>query len=509
MLRSSSSMSHNAPSPVVKTLSHMNHGTNHKSNINQETLVQDAYNRPNTSASGYPHHVYRSSSLYPTISSSTSHIPSESPKNQLHPPHTLSIHNHANPYQSSSIEAGQTRNSPSHQTNSLTSHPPMPVKRPLADVTETGDPMSSRHPVTHAKMSNSGSRTDVTFSHQSRPSDASSNSRTLDIANGRAVFSEAVHLDTSSRAQESSPGVVPTASLLLSKSADPHGPSEHKGNVDMPISTSNHLARGTGNLHDSSPTSHELENHEPRLITPRIQKHPELIEEPRKKSQSLDAAKAKPPDEVHKKSASLDVVKSKSEQRPHEIWYPPNRDDQGEGKTRPQPSSVAGPVAKKGVPAALPADNGQSRPSTKPEHVRHGRKSPNIANMKVIRYLREKRNRTISAVSMEAQDGTAVSMIIADPRSWSKFNLQPNTVVGSPTASVISQAPPIHIPSPRDPMKAAQEWLTEGIQAAMLAEAQGRRRVLRPGVVFDVDEDPPRDEQRHRSKRPRAHNRRS
>jgi len=493
----------------VKTLSHMNHGTNHKSNINQETLVQDAYNRPNTSASGYPHHVYRSSSLYPTISSSTSHIPSESPKNQLHPPHTLSIHNHANPYQSSSIEAGQTRNSPSHQTNSLTSHPPMPVKRPLADVTETGDPMSSRHPVTHAKMSNSGSRTDVTFSHQSRPSDASSNSRTLDIANGRAVFSEAVHLDTSSRAQESSPGVVPTASLLLSKSADPHGPSEHKGNVDMPISTSNHLARGTGNLHDSSPTSHELENHEPRLITPRIQKHPELIEEPRKKSQSLDAAKAKPPDEVHKKSASLDVVKSKSEQRPHEIWYPPNRDDQGEGKTRPQPSSVAGPVAKKGVPAALPADNGQSRPSTKPEHVRHGRKSPNIANMKVIRYLREKRNRTISAVSMEAQDGTAVSMIIADPRSWSKFNLQPNTVVGSPTASVISQAPPIHIPSPRDPMKAAQEWLTEGIQAAMLAEAQGRRRVLRPGVVFDVDEDPPRDEQRHRSKRPRAHNRRS
>ena len=494
-------MSHNAPSPIVKTLSHMNYGTNLKSNIIQENLVQDAYNRPNMPANGYPHHGYRSSSLYPTITSSTSHISSESSKNQMHPSHTLSIHNHANSYQSSSIEAGQSRNSPSHQTNPLTSHPPMPVKRPSADTTENGDPASSRHPSTHAKMSNSGSRMDVTFSQQSRPPDVPSNSRTLDIANGRTVFNEAVHLDTSSRTQESSPGVVPAVSLLLSKPTDPHGPSEHKGTVDMPISTSNHLARGKGNLHDSSPTIHELENHEPRLITPRIQKHPELTEEPRKKSHSLEVVKAKPLDEVHKKTASLDVVKSKSE-RPHEIWYPPNQDDQGEGKTRPQPISVA--VANKGIPTALPADNGQSRSSTKPEHIRYGRKSPNIANMKVYRYLREKRNRTISAVSMEAQDGTAVSMIIAKTQNlWSKFNLQPNTVVGSPTASVISQAPPIHIPSPRDPMRAAQDWLTEGIQAAMLAEAQGRRRILRPGVVFDVGEDPPRDEQRHRSKRPR------
>lgn len=82
--------------------------------------------------------------------------------------------------------------------------------------------------------------------------------------------------------------------------------------------------------------------------------------------------------------------------------------------------------------------------------------------------------------------------------------------MGSPTASVISQAPPIHIPSPRDPMKAAQDWLTEGIEAALHAEAQGRRRILRPGVVFDVGEDPPLDEQRHRVKpsRSRAQNRR-
>ena len=408
MPRSSSSMSHNTPSPVVKALSHISHGMNHKSNTNQDNIVQDAYNRPNISATGYP----SPSSIYPTINSS-SHISSEPSKNQAHALHTLSVHNHTNSYQSSTIEAGQTRNPPSY-INPLTSHPPIPIKRPSADAIENNEALSSRYPGTQTKT---GSHTDVTLSHQFRPSDVSSLSRTLDIPNGRAVLNEAVRPDPSSRAQESNPGVLPAASLLFSKSADSHGPSEHKGNVDTHISTSSHPSRGTGNLYNSSPSSQELERHEPRLITPKIQKHPELTDESRKKSHSLDVAKANPPDEVHKKSASVDVVKSKShEQRPHEIWYPPNRDDHGDGKTRSQPSSVAGPVSNKGLPTALPTDDDQRKTSTKPQsstkpqYVRHGRKSPNIANMKVYRYLREKRNRTISAVSMEAQDGTAVSI---------------------------------------------------------------------------------------------------
>lgn len=402
MPRSSSSMSHNTSSPVVKALSQMNH----KSNINQENIVQDPYNRPNTSATGYP----SPSSLYPTVNSSTSHIPSEPSKNQAHALHTLPVHNHTNSYQSSAIDAGQTRNAPFYQTNPLTSHPPIPIIRPSTDTIESSEPPSSRHPGTQVKTV---SRTDV-LSHHFRPSDVPSNSRTLDVANGRGVSNEAVRPDTSSRTQESTPGVLPAAPLLFSKSTDSHGPFEHKGNVDTHISTS-HPTRGTGNPYNSSPTTQELERHEPRLITPRIQKHPELSEESRKKSHSLDVAKANPPDEVHKKSASLDVVKSKSqEQRPHEIWYPPNRDDLGEGKARPQPSLVAGQVTNKG----LPADDNQRKTSTKPQHVRQGRKSPNIANMKVYRYLREKRNRTISAVSMEAQDGTSVGMIFFETREY-------------------------------------------------------------------------------------------
>ena len=53
-------------------------------------------------------------------------------------------------------------------------------------------------------------------------------------------------------------------------------------------------------------------------------------------------------------------------------------------------------------------------------------------------------------------------------------------------------------------MKAAQDWLAEGVEAAMRAQAHGKRRVLRPGVVFDVAEDPPPDEKRHRSKPSRS-----
>ncbi|KIL69679.1 hypothetical protein M378DRAFT_61265, partial [Amanita muscaria Koide BX008] len=99
-------------------------------------------------------------------------------------------------------------------------------------------------------------------------------------------------------------------------------------------------------------------------------------------------------------------------------------------------------------------------------------------------YLREKRNRTISVLSTEAQDGTATSAL------------------GSPTASILSQ-PPIRVPSHRDPMKAAHEWLSGNMEvAAKRGKTAGKRPIMRPGVVFDVGEDPPvaeRAERRHRS----------
>ena len=60
-------------------------------------------------------------------------------------------------------------------------------------------------------------------------------------------------------------------------------------------------------------------------------------------------------------------------------------------------------------------------------------------------------------------------------------------MAGSPTD------PPFYIPSLRDPMKAVQDWVTEGT-----AEARGRPRIIRPGVVFDVGEDPPTETSKKR-----------
>ncbi|KAJ3883701.1 hypothetical protein F5051DRAFT_390717 [Lentinula edodes] len=102
------------------------------------------------------------------------------------------------------------------------------------------------------------------------------------------------------------------------------------------------------------------------------------------------------------------------------------------------------------------------------------RKSPNHKVFTPFRYLTTKRNRTMSAASVEAVDGTA-----------------PNTVVGSPTASMNSSQPPIQPPPMRDTQQATHEW-----RERKESETRNNRyRVLRPGVVFDVPQDPHQDKQ--------------
>ncbi|KAJ3824367.1 hypothetical protein EV361DRAFT_775143, partial [Lentinula raphanica] len=102
------------------------------------------------------------------------------------------------------------------------------------------------------------------------------------------------------------------------------------------------------------------------------------------------------------------------------------------------------------------------------------RKSPNHKVFTPFRYLTTKRNRTMSAASVEAVDGTA-----------------PNTVVGSPTASMNSSQPPIQPPPMRDSQQATHEWRDRKESDSR----NNRLRVLRPGVVFDVPQDPHQDKQ--------------
>lgn len=64
---------------------------------------------------------------------------------------------------------------------------------------------------------------------------------------------------------------------------------------------------------------------------------------------------------------------------------------------------------------------------------------------------------------------------------------QTNTVIGSPDHSTVSQVQPLPIipPDVRDPLVATSEWRE--------AERRERRthRIRRPGVTFDVEEEPP------------------
>ncbi|KAK7466968.1 hypothetical protein VKT23_004032 [Stygiomarasmius scandens] len=107
--------------------------------------------------------------------------------------------------------------------------------------------------------------------------------------------------------------------------------------------------------------------------------------------------------------------------------------------------------------------------------VPNGRKSPNKV-FTPFRYLSVKRNRTVSAASVEAVNGTAA-----------------NTVVGSPTASMHSSQPPIQPPPLRDPHAATQEWQQRRYETEH--RNGSKHRVQRPGVVFDVPQEPSEDKQ--------------
>ncbi|KAG9318772.1 hypothetical protein JVU11DRAFT_871 [Chiua virens] len=106
--------------------------------------------------------------------------------------------------------------------------------------------------------------------------------------------------------------------------------------------------------------------------------------------------------------------------------------------------------------------------------------------------MHSKRNRTVSAASLDVCDGnTAVSTLFLFRHAINSDHIQTNTVVGSPDHSAVSQAQPlprIIPPAVRDPLIATSEW-----RDREEAERRDRRknRIRRPGVTFDVEEEPP------------------
>ncbi len=70
-------------------------------------------------------------------------------------------------------------------------------------------------------------------------------------------------------------------------------------------------------------------------------------------------------------------------------------------------------------------------------------------------------------------------------------------MIGSPTTSILSQAP-IYIPPEQDPVIAAREWIEAG------AVLPGKK-IRRPGLVWaDLDDVPPIQQIEHRRPEPRS-----
>ncbi|KIK98860.1 hypothetical protein PAXRUDRAFT_133306 [Paxillus rubicundulus Ve08.2h10] len=88
--------------------------------------------------------------------------------------------------------------------------------------------------------------------------------------------------------------------------------------------------------------------------------------------------------------------------------------------------------------------------------------------------MHSKRNRTMSAASLDVCDG----------------NTATNTVIGSPEHSVVQAQPlpPIIPPAVRDPLIATTQWRDR--EEAERRERK-KNRIRRPGVTFDVEEEPP------------------
>lgn len=152
-------------------------------------------------------------------------------------------------------------------------------------------------------------------------------------------------------------------------------------------------------------------------------------------------------------------------------------------KERPHTQQAAAPTtssdANGGALHAQPRSKSRSpnpvtAPPVKPSTRDRKESGSNLLTPFKFLTMNSKRNRTMSAASLDVCDG----------------NTATNTVVGSPAQSTVSHAPfpPIAPPPVRDPMIATTEWRDR--EEAERRE-QKRGKVLRPGVTFDVAEDPP------------------
>jgi len=182
-------------------------------------------------------------------------------------------------------------------------------------------------------------------------------------------------------------------------------------------------------------------------------------------------------DSSKKKNGFLNMFRSKTPaQKAYEVWHPPAFDKQrNQSQSSLQSTTGKVPVLASSSSTIDGVASTSQRKAPAPIAVNlplhpAGRKDTDQKVFSAFKFLHTKRNRTVSHASVEAQDGQTQTAT--------------NTVVGSPTQSNRSQ--PFAPPPVRDPQLAAQEWRNREE-----AEMRSRAKRRRPGVVFDIEEDPP------------------
>ncbi|KAF9005581.1 hypothetical protein BDQ17DRAFT_1353412 [Cyathus striatus] len=197
-------------------------------------------------------------------------------------------------------------------------------------------------------------------------------------------------------------------------------------------------------------------------------------------------------EQERKKGGILGIFKSSKGTRDvsqkHQIWLPSShtldhmesqpKNDISQSEVKPQDHGALnhGPIH---IPQDVERKATQltrSKPPPPPINVNSAKRVFNPFSN-----LISKRNRTMSAASLEAQDGTATN------------------TVGSPTASMHSQTP-MPPPPPRiDPIVSTGKW----IASESRTHTRDKPRRPRPGVVFDVPHEPKDDKETHRPRRPK------
>ncbi|KAJ7774757.1 hypothetical protein B0H16DRAFT_71541 [Mycena metata] len=297
-------------------------------------------------------------------------------------------------------------------------------------------------------------------------SDLALSGRTAAPAYGSAPLADAPHVPSSSRALQP----LPVQSNL------PPG-----GRSAAPAHSSAVLVdtHSTAQVASSSRRSRRVPSEESILKTPSSLAHSVLPPSTLQPTVSRTSIPASVSSQT-RKNGLFGMFRSKGDQHPESHLLdshrrvPLDRGHNSSSESEANPTRSTGKAKKSNVPPPITVPN--------PALPISDRKSPNSRVFTPFRYLTSKRNRRMSTASMDANDGTA-----------------PNTVMGSPTASMQSSQIPPQSPPRRDPQIATQDWRNqEESDVAARAQRRGKQRRMRPGVVFDVAEDPLEETKRSR-----------